>query len=292
MWWQQLVNGISLGSTYSLVALGYTLVFGTLGIINMAHGEVFMIGAFVGLMVVQAIGLNVWLALPAAAVGAAVLGLVLEFSALRPLRRHKSPMLIALISTIGFGMVVQNLSQIIFGPESRSFPPSAKGGAHSLGPLVVTDVDIIIIVVAVSLMAALSLLLAKTKLGKAMRATAENPDTAALLGVNTGAVVTTTVAIASALGGAAGTLVGLAFAVSPTMGLPYGLKGLAIIVLGGMGNVPGAMFGGLVLGIAEVATVQLLSSSWREAAAFAVLFILLAIKPTGLFGQVSPGTRA
>lgn len=291
MLWQQLINGITLGSTYSLVALGYTLVFGTLGIINMAHGEVFMIGAFIGLTLTSA-GMSLWAALPAAALGAAVIGLVLELTAFGPLRRRRSPMLVALISTIGFGMVLQNVVQAVFGAQSRSFPAGVKGGMFHVGPVVLTYVDVLIIVVSGLLMGALTLLLTKTRLGKAMRATAENPGTAALLGINPAAIITMTVAMASALGGVAGVLVGLSSAVSPAMGLPYGLKGLAIIVLGGMGHVPGAMLGGLLLGLAEVFTVQLFSSSWREAAAFAVLFVLLIVRPTGLFGRLTPETRA
>lgn len=292
MFLQQLMNGVTLGSTYSLVALGYTLIFGTLGIINMAHGEVFMIGAFIGLLLVRVAEFHLSLGIVGAAVAAAIVGLVLEFAALRPVRRHKSPMLVTLISTIGFAMFLQNFAQVVFGPQSQSFPAAARGSVYRLGPVVLTYVDLVIIVVAVLLMVGLNVLLSKTKLGKAMRATAEDPDTAGLLGVNTGFVVGVTIAIASALGGVAGVLVGLSFAVSPTMGLPYGLKGLAIIVLGGMGNVPGAMIGGLLLGVVEVVTVQVLSSSWREAAAFAVLFLLLAAKPTGLFGQMSPRARA
>lgn len=282
---QQLINGMSLGATYSLVALGYTLVFGTLGIINMAHGEIFMFGAFFGLLVAEMGLVSPPAMLAVAAGGAAVMGLLLEYVALRPLRSRRAGHLTPLISTIGVGIFLRSLALQLFGPESHSFPAALRGGSYRLGGAVITQVDAVILTVAIGLMIGLWLLLSRTKLGKAMRATAENETTAALLGVNTQAIVVVTVMLASALGGVAGVLVGLSFAVSPVMGLPYGLKGLSIIVLGGMGNVMGAMAGGLLLGFAEVITVQLFSSSWREAAAFALLFLLLVVRPDGLFGR-------
>lgn len=291
MLWQQFVNGLTLGSTYSLVALGYTLVFGTLGIINMAHGEIFMIGAFIGLLLVQLADVPIAFSIMGAMGGAAMVGLILEYTALRPLRRRGVSTLAALISTIGFSIFLQSFALHVFGPGSQSFPASVRGGRYGVGSVTLTYVDIIILVVAVLLMFGLRFLMARTKMGKGMRATAEDQETAALLGVNTNAIIVWTVLLASALGGAAGVLVGLSFAVSPTMGLPYGLKGLAIIVLGGMGNIPGAMIGGLLLGFVEVATVVTFSSSWREMAAFAVLFLLLITRPTGLFGSMQPGGK-
>src|SRR5690606_32682805 len=285
VWLQQLINGVSLGATYSLVALGYTLVFGTLGIINMAHGEIFMFGAFFGLLLVETGLLSSVGMLAAAAGGAAVMGLLLEYIALRPLRRRQGGHLTPLISTIGVSIFLRSLALQLFGPESQSFPAALKGGSFRLGGTVVTQVDAVILTAALGLMLGLWLLLGRTKLGKAMRATAENQTTAALLGGNTEAIIALTVMLAAALGGVAGALVGLSFAVSPSMGLPYGLKGLSIIVLGGMGNVVGAMVGGLLLGFAEVVTVQLFSSSWRDMAAFALLFLLLVVKPEGLFGR-------
>lgn len=293
VWFQQLINGVSLGATYSLVALGYTLVFGTLGIINMAHGDIFMFGAFFGLVLVETGLLSAPAMLVAAAGGAAIMGLLLEYIALRPLRRRQAGHLTPLISTIGVGIFLRSLALQLFGPDSKSFPMALRGGSYRLGGAVVTQVDIVILTAGLLLMLGLWLLLSRTKLGKAMRATAENQATAALLGVNTEAIIAVTVMLAAALGGVAGALVGLSFAVSPTMGLPYGLKGLSIIVLGGMGNVPGAMLGGLILGFAEVITVQLLSSSWRDMAAFTLLFLLLVVKPDGLFGRAQQaGGRA
>ena len=272
---QQLINGVSLGATYSLVALGYTLVFGTLGIINMAHGEIFMFGAFFGLLLVET-GAAQLLGDAGGGCGRSggdgpALGIHRPAALAPPARRPLTP----LISTIGVGIFLRSLALQLFGPESQSFPAALRGGSYRLGGAVVTQVDAVILTAALGLMLGLWLLLCRTKLGKAMRATAENQTTAALLGVNTEAIIALTVMLAAALGGVAGALVGLSFAVSPTMGLPYGLKGLSIIVLGGMGNVAGAMVGGLLLGFAEVVTVQLFSSSWRDMAAFALLFLLL-----------------
>lgn len=213
------------------------------------------------------------------------MGLLLEYIALRPLRRQRAGHLTPLISTIGVGIFLRSLALHLFGPESQAFPAEWRGGSYRMGGVVLTHVDAVSLTVAIGLMVGLWLLLSRTKLGKAMRATAEDERTATLLGVDTQAIIAVTVMLASALGGVAGVLVGLSFAVSPVMGLPYGLKGLSIIVMGGMGNVVGAMVGGLLLGFAEVITVQLFSSSWREAAAFVLLFLLLVARPDGLFGR-------
>lgn len=292
MLWQQLVNGLTLGGTYALVALGYTLIFGALDIVNMAHGDIFMWGAFCGLLATMWLHGDVWTALLAGMLGAALIGLVLEYILLRPLRRRTQAFLAPLTGTIGFGIVLQALALRAFGPASQPFPQALKGHTYHLGPLTARTVDLIIVGVGLVLVVSLRYVLARTKLGKAMRATAENPTTARLLGINTDAVVAQTIAIASALGGAAGVLVGLAFAADQAMGLPYGLKGLAVMVIGGMGNMTGALIGGLLLGFVEVLTVQYASSSWQDAAAFAVLFALLIVRPQGLLGRGHAERRA
>lgn len=290
---QQLVNALTLGSTYSLVALGYTLVFGTLGVVNMAHGAVFMAGAFVGYLLAEVWGFMLPLAFVGALLGGAFFGAVLEWVALRPLRRREGTgSLASLLSTVGFGIVLQNVFLTIYGPESRSFAASVTATPYRLGGVSFTTIDLLIIGVSAGLMVGLHFLLHRTRLGKAMRAVAESPETASLLGINAGSIYLATVMLASAIGGVAGLLVGLAFAVQPAMGVPYGLKGLAIIVLGGMGSVPGAVLGGLILGFAEVMTVQFLASSWRDAVAFLLLFILLVVRPQGLFGKRTAGGRA
>ena len=281
---QQLINAVTLGSTYSLVALGYTLVFGTLGVVNMAHGSIFMAGAFVGYLLSEAAGLSLPLALLGAMVAGAAFGALLELVALRPLRRRSSSMLSALISTVGFGIVLQNVFLTVYGPEARSFSASVTATAFRVAGLTFTTIDLVILGVSAALMGGLVLLLYRTRLGKAMCAVAENAEAASLLGINPNFIYLATVALASAIAGAAGMLVGFAFAVQPAMGVPYAFKGLAIIVLGGMGSVPGAVVGGMVLGFVEVMTIQFFSSSWRDAAAFAMLFLLLVLRPQGLFG--------
>lgn len=290
---QQLLNGLTLGGTYALVALGYTLIFGVLEIVNMAHGEVFMIGAFVGYFLITELGLPVWVALPGSLVGAALVGAVLEFVALRPLRRKGVDRLAALISTIGLGLFLQNLMLRWVGPDPRSLrAPITEAAPLRLGPLQITQVQVLVLVVSVLLMLGLNFLLRRTRLGKGLRAVSENPDAAAILGVNVSGMVLAAVMLASALGGAAGTLVGLSFvSVKPDMGLAYGLKGLAVIILGGLGSVPGAVVGGLIIGLVETLAVAYGGSLWRDAVAFGFLFTVLLVRPAGLFGQAATVAR-
>jgi branched-chain amino acid transport system permease protein len=286
MFWQQIVNGLTVGSTYSLIALGYTLIFGVLGILNMAHGEVFMFGAFIGLLTVTQLGLPLPVAFLAALAASAFLGLVLEMVALRPLRRRAVSHLAPLISTIGFSIFLENLALNMFGADSRAFPVSFSKINFDLGFIHISLVQIVILAIAVGLMLVLRFWIDKTKMGKALRATAENKDTAGLLGINTNAVIVITVMIASGLGGIAGVLVGMAYnAVSPTMGLTMGFKGLAVLILGGVGNITGAMIGGLVLGMAEILSVAYGDSSYRDAVAFGIIILILFLRPQGLFGR-------
>jgi branched-chain amino acid transport system permease protein len=285
---QQLLNGIVQGGTYALVAIGYTLVFGVLEIINMAHGELFTAGALIGYFLVG-LGLPLPLAILGAMLGAALLGAVLELTALRVVRRKGAGNLAPLISTIGFGMVLQNLYVQLVGADPRSFRGGLSDAVLQIGPLRVTVVQLVVLGVSLLLMVALQFTLTRTRLGRAVRAVSESPETAALLGVNVNGVVMATVMLAGALGGAAGVLVGLSFvSVSPMIGAAYGLKGLSVIILGGLGNVTGAVGGGLLIGIVEALTVYFggtFGSIYREAIAFAVLFLILVVRPQGLFGQ-------
>jgi branched-chain amino acid transport system permease protein len=290
---QQVVNGLTLGSTYAVIALGYTLIFGVLNIVNMAHGEIFMIGAFVGLMLVTKFNVSIFVALAGAMVVGAALGYLLERIALRPLRRREVSHLAPLISTIGVSIFLESLALKIFGPQAQSFPPLYSGQLFEIGTLKISLIQIIILAISFGLMLTLRFWLDKTKLGKSIRATAENIETAGLLGIDTRKVIVLTVMLASGLGAVAGVLVGLAFnAVEPTMGISMGFKGLAVLILGGLGNVTGAMIGGLILGIAEVFSVAYGSSSYREAVAFGLIIFLLFLRPQGLFGsQASQGGR-
>ncbi|WP_102691105.1 branched-chain amino acid ABC transporter permease [Rummeliibacillus pycnus] len=284
---EQLVNGITLGSIYAIVALGFTLVFGVLGIINMAHGEIFMVGAYVGVLTTGVLGWPLWLGFLAAILVTAILGYLLESLSLRPLRGKKGVSHLApLISTIGVSMFLENMSHQLFGAGNRPFRTPFAELSIQIGSVTIYAVQIVIFMISILLMMGLSFWLSKTKAGKALRATAENLETASILGVNTKRTITMTVIIASAMGGIAGVLVGMAFnSVNPQMGLSIGLKGLAIIILGGMGNVKGAMAGGLILGLSETVLVAYGDSGYRDAIAFIMIIVILLLKPQGLFGS-------
>ena len=286
MFWQQVVNGFTLGSTYALIALGYTLIFGVLNIVNMAHGEIFMFGAFAGLVLVAKFNVNIFLAMAGAMATGALLGFLMEKLALRPLRRRASSHLAPLISTIGVAIFLENAALRIFGPQAQAFPPVFGGGLLDLGIFKISFVQIIILAISFGLMLMLRFWLAKTRVGKSIRTTAESIETAGLMGINTGKIIVLTVMLASGLGAVAGVLVGLAFnAVEPTMGVTMGFKGLAVLILGGLGNITGAMVGGLILGVAEVFTVAYGASSYRDAVAFGMIIFLLFLRPQGLFGS-------
>lgn len=293
MFLEQLINGLTLGSIYAIVALGFTLVFGVLGIINMAHGEIFMFGAFIGVFVTSSLKGPLWLAFIAAVLVTAMMGYLLERFALRPLRHKKGVSHLApLISTIGVSIFLENLSHHVFGAGNHPFRTSFAEINIQIGSITVYLVQIVIFIISVLLMIVLTLWLAKTKAGKALRATSENLETASILGVNTKRTITTTVIIASVMGGIAGILVGMAFnSVTPQMGLSMGLKGLAIIILGGMGNVKGAMAGGLILGLAETFIVVYGDSGYRDAIAFIAIIVILLLKPQGLFGSKMSDVR-
>lgn len=283
MFLQQLVNGLMLGGAYALVAIGYTLIFGVLGLLHLAHGEVFMVGAYLGLALVLA-GFPLWLALPGAMAGAAALGVLVERVAFRPIRdrgSHVTP----LMTTIAASLILQHAVVKLYGAEQVAFPTAMPVAQFDLGPVTLTSLQLVILGTSLLLMVLLNLFLRRTRIGMAIRATAENPTTAGLMGVNVSAAIVVTFAIASALAGAAGVLLGWNFAaVNPFFGVKVGLKGLAIMLLGGLGNVTGAMVGGLMVGIVEVMSVAYLASSYRDAFAFGLMIVILLIRPTGLFG--------
>lgn len=285
MFLQQLINGIALGSTYALIALGYTMVYGIIALINFAHGEIFMAGAFVGLLMVGVFKLNIFLAMAIAMVFCMVMGVVIEFIAYRPLR--KSSRLSALISAIGVSTFLSSLALMVFGANAKGFPDQAFHSRQlHIGNADISTLQILIIGVSALLMIGLEFIVQKTKIGKAMRATSEDYNTAALMGVNVNFVISFTFALGSALAAAGGVLVGLLFnAVSFNMGLMAGLKAFAAAVLGGIGSIPGAMLGGLLLGVTEVFGVAIGYSSYRDAIAFTILVLVLLVRPTGLLGR-------
>lgn len=286
---QQVINGLFLGSIYSLFALGYTLVFGVLDILNLAHAAVFMLTCFVALALVSGMHLPILIALPLAVVFAAVLGLVLERVAFRPLRGRSDSNTSGLISSLAMATVLEAVALQVWGPNVSRFPigtvPDKQiqilGGVVSL-------LQIGIIAVSVALVLALTWLVRRTRLGREVRAVAESPRAARVLGVNVDRAIAASFAISSALGGAAGVLFGLAFnSIAPDMGRSVELKGLAVIILGGMGSMPGAVIAGFALGLIEVFVVAYLGSSWRDAVSFAALFLILVLRPRGLLGAAT-----
>lgn len=283
MIYQQMINGLMLGASYSLVAIGYTLIFGVLGLLYFAHGEVFMVGAFVGLYLVIHAGANIYMALLGATVATACLGVFAVYAAVRPV--SKDYPLAPLISTIGLTIVLQNIATYIFGGQTVAFPETIESVLFHFGPVTISSVQIFTLAVAVVLMVLLWLFIENTKMGRAIRATAENHETAALLGVNVNRVVLVTFILASAIAGIAGVLDGVKnSAISPFMGLQVAIKGLVVMLLGGLGNVRGAMVAGLLLGMIEILTAAYLGSSMRDFFTFAILILILLYRPTGLFG--------
>lgn len=271
---QQALNGITLGSVYALVALGYTMVYGIVKLINFAHGDIYMMGAFVGLIVATTVSQNFVVVMVIAMAGSALLGVVVEKVAYKPVRG--SARISALISAIGASIVLSNLAMLINGPQREAFPEliSAKWS------------QMIIIVTAVLLMLILNFVVNKTKMGTAMRAVSQNLDASRLMGINPNKVISFTFAIGSALAAAAGVMYATYYhTVDPFMGLLFGLKAFVAAVLGGIGSIPGAMVGGLILGISEVSAVALGFSSMKDAIAFSILIFILIVKPAGLFGK-------
>jgi branched-chain amino acid transport system permease protein len=303
---QNILNGLSIGSVYAIFALGYTLVFSILGIINFAHGAVFTLGAYCTYaLAVGDFGLNGLLAgmslpfslpFPLALLGGSILaglmGVLVERLAFRPLRAKGADPLLALVSSLGVALILVNCLQFLVGAEIYSFPSDIFGSLPMAmifkmdgKILAVRTVQIIILGVSLAMLLVLAWFMNRTRMGKALQATAENPETASLLGINVDRYILTTFFISGALGGLAGTLIGASFGLAgPYFGVSYGLKGLAVIVLGGLGSIPGAVLGGLVIGLGE-AFLPPDYSSMKEAVAFVMLFVILLARPQGLLGQ-------
>ncbi|MFB2893594.1 branched-chain amino acid ABC transporter permease [Aerosakkonemataceae cyanobacterium BLCC-F50] len=303
---QQFLNGLSIGSIYAIFALGYTLIFSILGIINFAHGAIFTLGAYLTYALMgEAFGFNGLLAnaalpikLPfpvALILGSIIAGLVgvaIERIAFRPLRRRGADPLLTVVSSLGVALVIVNLIQYLVGAENYTFPGNTFGNLPASinfgtgeNPIPIRTVQIVIFLVSVLVLAILTYFINYTKYGKAMRAVAEDPTTSSLLGINTDRFIVITFFISSFLAGVAGTLVGSSVSIAgPYFGIAFGLKGLAVIVLGGLGSIPGAVLGGLLIGVIE-AFVPGQYSAYRDAVAFGILFIMLLVRPQGLLGR-------
>ena len=282
---QQLVNGLAVGSIYALIALGYTMVYGTIKLINFAHGDVYMMGAFIGYFAVMVLKLNVFLALLLAMVACAILGVVIERVAYKPLR--KSTRVAALSTAIGVSYLLENAMSYFFGAESRPFPSDFGTETFTLfGDVSVNGKQILIFGITVLLMALLQFIVRYTKMGKAMRAVAVDEQAAQLMGIDVDGVISFTFALGSALAGIAGVLVGVYYnTISTTMGITVGLKAFVAAVLGGIGSIPGAMVGGYLIGLLETMVSFFGYSPYRDGVVYFLLFIILIVLPAGLFGK-------
>ncbi len=289
---QQLVNGITWGSVYALIALGYTMVYGILQLINFAHGDVYMLGAFFGLFAARAMGaanspnpLKALAVLLVAMAGCGLVGVLIERGAYKPVR--KSSRLAALITAIGVSLLLENGGILVFGPDPKFFPQIIPATEIKLGGgVTISNQQILILVVSIALMFALRFIVLRTRVGKAMRAVSYSHTAAALMGISVDRIITFTFMIGSMLAAAAGVLVALQNPkIEPLMGIMPGLKAFVAAVLGGIGNIPGAVLGGLVMGIAEVMVVGYLSPTYRDAIAFVLLIIILLVRPAGILGR-------
>ena len=291
---QQLANGIAWGSIYALIALGYTMVYGILRLINFAHGDVYMVGAFAAYFLARALGVGTVVSasplmaavvLLGSMIVCAALGMLIELLAYRPVR--KSSRITALITAIGVSLFLENFGILVFGADPKFFPQVIAPRTITLpGGVLVTNHQITVVLVSLCLMVGLTLFIHRTRTGKAMRAVAFHRDAASLMGINTDRIITYTFAIGSALAAAAGVLVGLTNPkIEPLMGIMPGIKAFVAAVLGGIGSIPGAMIGGLIMGISEYMVVGYISSTYRDGIAFVILIIVLLIKPAGLLGR-------
>ncbi|NLO21643.1 MAG: branched-chain amino acid ABC transporter permease [Syntrophomonadaceae bacterium] len=282
---QQMINGLSLGAIYALIALGYTMVYGIIKLINFAHGDIMMVGAYVGFFSITLLGTNIVVAMLVAMIFCAALGVIMEKIAYRPLRN--STRIAALITAIGLSLFLEYITVVILGPAQKVFPASAfPVKVYNIAGLSILNKQIFVFVSAVLLMLILQYIIKRTKTGKAMRAVSLDQEAAVLMGISVDRTISITFAIGSALAAAAGVMIGVYYqTINPLMGIIPGLKAFVAAVLGGIGLIPGAMVGGFVMGLLETMVSGYGNSLYRDAVAFGVLIIILLIKPTGLFGK-------
>lgn len=281
---QQLINGVSLGSIYALIALGYTMVYGIIKLINFAHGDIYMLGAYVGFFATAVLKMSFVPALITAMIGAALAGMLIERLAYRPLRN--APKIAVLITAIGVSLLLEYGGMLLVSPQPRTFPAVFEAQTYNIGGFIINNQQVVILAVSVILMLVLTYVVNSTKVGKAMRACSFDTDAARLMGIDVNRVISFTFGIGSALAAAAGVLVGVYYnSIDPLMGIMPGLKAFVAAVLGGIGVIPGAMAGGIILGVVEALVSGFISSTFRDAAAFAILIIILLFKPSGIFGK-------
>jgi branched-chain amino acid transport system permease protein len=293
---QNLLNGIAAGSIYALIALGYTMVYGILKLINFAHGDIVMIGSFVGFYTGNLLAkhnpgappfVNAGITMLLAMIICALLGFLNERIAYRPLRN--APRIASLITAIGVSFLLEYGGQFVFGPDPKFFPRLIETKVIHFGNVVTTNYQLIVLAVAIVFMAILQYIVYGTKYGRAMRAVSYNFETASLMGIPTDRIISTTFIIGSMLAAVAGILYGLSYPkIDPLMGIMPGLKAFVAAVLGGIGNVPGAVIGGLVIGIIESFVAGSSYSNYRDAIAFVILIVILLFRPSGLFGKYEP----
>lgn len=283
---QQLINGISLGSIYALIALGYTMVYGIINLINFAHGDIYMLGAYIGFVVTSILHLSFIPALLISMLSCAIIGIVIEKVAYKPIRN--STRIAALITAISVSLFLEYGTMYFVSAETRTFPEVLKGKQIGLlnNKVLLNTKDVYIVVITVLLMVLLQYVIYKTKVGKAMRAVSHDREAAQLMGINVDNTISYTFAIGSALAGAAGVLVGVYYnSIDPLMGMLPGLKAFVAAVIGGIGVIPGAMFGGIFLGFTETMVSAYGNSLYKDAVAFAILILVLIVKPNGLLGK-------
>ncbi len=286
MFLQQLINGITIGSTYALVAIGYSMVFGVLELINFANGSVYMLGGYLTLMLytglVGSFGLSFGLGL----LLTGIVGYAIDRFGLRRLREKKVPKIAGLITTLGISQIIENAVRIFFGSETKPYPNMLDFGQVTLGNVTITSSQVVILMISILLMLLTSVTVYRTKMGKAMLAVSQSQEASQLMGINVNGIISLTFVISSVLAAIAGTLVGMYYQnIDASMGSSVGMKALASAVLGGVGVLPGAMVGGVLMGVFETLGASYISSGYRDAISFAILIIVILFKPSGLFGR-------
>ncbi len=284
MFLEQLSNGLALGSIYALTAIGFTMVYGIISLINFAHGDIYMLGAFITLTCLTVFKMHIVPAFLIGMIGASIFGVSMAKFIYKPL--FKAARINLFLCAIGAAIFLENFSMLVWGPETKSYPTVIQSSEYSFLGMKFTTIQIIIFIIAATLVGILTYIVQYTKIGRAMRCTSQDMDASRLMGINTNKIVYFTFAIGSGLGAAAGILVGMYYqAAYPMMGFMAGLKAFIAAVIGGIGSIPGAMLGGLIMGVSESLGAAYISSGYRDAIAFVILILILLIKPSGILGK-------